>query len=120
MRIKLFAILILIGCFATACPAPCAIKDNEVAGIHADGARLVSALENFKASEQKYPRTLAELSPKYLDKVPETIGNRKFSYWTSEDGKYNLRIASPGGSSYSGSCSYSEIEERWQELAQSK
>lgn len=122
MRLKLLACLVLslTGWLTTACPAPCDLEDNEVSAIHTDGAQITAALDAFRASEQKYPQRLEELTPKYMDKVPEKIGGRKFSYSVNDAGKYNLRVASPSGGGYSGACSYSEIEDRWRKLLQSK
>lgn len=117
MRVKAFAVLICC-LLATACPAPCDVQDREIAAIHRDAAPLVRALEKFKQNENKYPRSLDELAPKYLDKVPQQIGSRQFSYWTSENGAYNLRVYSAGNSSYSGACSLAEIEDRRQKLEQ--
>lgn len=122
MRLKLCAGLILsAACWlTTACPAPCEIDDNEIAGIHQDGAQLITALDAFRTSENKYPAQLAELAPQYLDRVPEKIGGRSFSYSVNDKGKYNLRIASPSGGAYSGGCSYAEVEERWQKFLRTK
>ena len=120
MRFKIFIILISISAclLASGCPAPCEIEDREVKAVHTDAAPVVQALENFRKDEKKYPRALNELAPRYLDKIPERLGERKFSYSLVSSDNYNLRIYSPSGGSYSGSCSYSEIEEQWKRLNQ--
>ena len=117
-----FIFLILIAaCFLTAgCPAPCEIEDAEVTTIHADTEPIIAALETFRGAEKKYPRSLSELAPRYLDKIPEKVGGRKFSYIWISDGNYNLRVYSPSGGSYSGSCAYSEIADRWEYLNRAK
>lgn len=45
-----------------------------------EGNRIVAALDQFKADIGKYPDTLQELIPNYLDIIPRT----QFRYWVNE------------------------------------
>lgn len=92
------------------------MKDEEIKAVHNELAPIVQAIENYKKERNSYPRKLDELVPKHLGKIPATVGGRKFEYTVSSDNKYNIRVNSADGGSYSGSCSYAEVEEEWQEL----
>lgn len=45
-----------------------------------EGNRIVAALDQFNADNGKYPDTLQELIPNYLDIIPRT----QFRYWVNE------------------------------------
>lgn len=119
MLLKIFttSILFLAGFLTLACPAPCDIKDDEMQAIYADLSQVEQAIEDFRKDQKIYPKNLNELAPKYLLKIPPTAGGRKFQYIRTSDDKYNLRVNNRNGGSYSGSCSYSEIEDRWKDLS---
>lgn len=114
MRSKYFTFLVLFAvCLLTiACPAPCDMEDGEINAVHAELAPVVQAIENFHAEKKVYPNSLAELVPKYLKEVPKKANARKFSYNKISNDEYKIRINSQDGGTYSGSCEYSEIEDR--------
>ncbi len=116
MKSFTISLLLTIGLLTTACPAPCDMTDEEIKAVHNDLAPVVQAIENYKKEQKNYPRTLDEISPKYLEKIPLTAGGRKFEYIGTPDNRYNIRINSANGGSYSGSCSYSEIEDHWRDI----
>lgn len=119
MFLKVFTISVLFACalLTIACPAPCDMTDEETKAIYAELAPVAQAVENFKKEQKIYPKTLNELAPKYLEKIPPTAGGRKFEYIRTSDEKYNIRVNSKNGGSYSGSCSYSEVEDNWKDLS---
>lgn len=119
MLLKIFtvSILFLAGFLTLACPAPCDIKDDETRAIYADLSPIEQAIEDFHKDQKTYPKNLNELSPKYLSKIPQAAGGRKFRYIRMSDEKYSLRVNNRNGGTYSGSCSYSEIEDRWKDLS---
>lgn len=93
------------------------MTDEELKAVHNDLAPVVQAIENYKKDQTKYPSKLDELVPKYLATIPTTAGGRKYEYiGTSPDNRYNIRISSKNGGSYSGSCSYSEVEDEWKDI----
>lgn len=116
MRIKVLLLVILICAMCAGCPAPCEMSEQEVSTIHADSAPLVQALENFHVKKGVYPAELNELTPQFVDRVPESLGKRKFFYSRQSEQSYTLRIASADGGFYSGSCTSSEITDKWQRL----
>ena len=116
MKIFIISVLFAIGFLTAACPAPCDMKDEEIKAVHAELSPVVEAIENYRKDQKSYPRTIQEISPKYLDKLPPTVGGRKFEYITTADNRYNIRINAANGGSYSGSCSYDEIEDHWNDL----
>lgn len=109
-------LLIFIGLLTAACPAPCDMKDEEIRAVYTELAPVALAIENFKKEQKVYPQNLSELAPKYLAKLPPTAGGREFEYIRTSDDKYNIRVNSANGGSYSGSCSYSEIEDHWKDI----
>ena len=119
MFLKIFTVssLFIVSFLTLACPAPCDMSDEETKAVYAELATIVQAIENFHEDKKAYPQTLDELLPKYLEKVPATTGNRKFRYIRTSDEKYDIRVGNRNGGSYSGSCSYSEIEDRWKDLS---
>jgi hypothetical protein len=116
MRNFTLSLLFAFGLLTTACPAPCDMTDEEIKAVYTELSPVARAIENYKKDQKVYPQNLTEISPKYLDKLPSTAGGRKFEYIRTSDEKYNLRVESKNGGSYSGSCSYSEIEEQWQDI----
>lgn len=92
------------------------MKDAEIKAVHTDLAPIVQAIENYKKDRSSYPRKLDELVPKQLEKIPPTVGGRKFTYVVTSDNDYNIRINSANGGNYSGSCSYSDVEDQWQDI----
>lgn len=50
---------------------------------------LKQAVQKFNISEGHYPKTLDELVPKYLDKIPDAPGGYKFAY-TAATGEIRL------------------------------
>ncbi|MEO6589949.1 MAG: hypothetical protein ABIP06_11660 [Pyrinomonadaceae bacterium] len=117
MKTFIISLLFIVGLLTTACPAPCDMKDEEVKNIHAELAPVAQAIEGFKKEQKIYPHNLNELSPKYLDKMPPTVGGRKFEYIRTSDDKYTLRIEAKNGGNYSGSCSYEDVEDQWKGLS---
>ena len=118
MKIFIISLLFTVGLLTTACPAPCDMKDDEVKAVHTELAPVAQAIESFKKEQKIYPHNLNELSPKYLNKMPPTVGGRKFEYIRTSDDEYTLRIEARNGGNYSGSCSYSELEDRWKSLGE--
>jgi hypothetical protein len=53
----------------------------------AAGEEIVAAVEAYKAANQRYPETLAQLQPKYLGKLPQPASGTNFVYASSPDGK---------------------------------
>ena len=92
------------------------MTDEEIKAVHNDLAPVVQAIESFRKDQKVYPRTLDEIAPKYLEKIPPKAGEREFSYIRTSDEKYNIRVDAKNGGSYSGSCSYSEIEDHWRDI----
>lgn len=92
------------------------MSEQEVSTIHLDSAPLAQALENFRAKQGVYPAELNELAPQFVERVPESLGNRKFFYTRQSEKSFTLRLASADGSFYSGSCTSTEIEDKWQSL----
>ncbi|MEP6923154.1 MAG: hypothetical protein ABI954_01705 [Pyrinomonadaceae bacterium] len=116
MRVKILLLLILTSALCAGCPAPCEMSEQEVSTIHVAIAPLVQALENFHVAQGVYPSELNELTPKFVERVPESLGERKFFYSRQSEQSYLLRVASADGSFYSGSCTSSEITDKWQSL----
>lgn len=119
MRLKnLLFCGVLAACLllTAACPAPCELEDAQVGAVYEDLKPVKQALENFRKTENKYPQKLDELVPRYLPSVPQKAGGRALSYIPVSEKEYNLRIAAPDGSTYSGSCSMADVEDRWKEL----
>lgn len=99
-----------------ACPEPCDMKDEDIKKVHAELVPVVEAVENFHTEQKVYPKTLTELSPKYLKTTPKKVGGREFSYIVVSDNEYKIRVNSPSGGSYSGSCEYTDIKSRWEKI----
>lgn len=118
MLLKIFTIFVFFafGLLTIACPAPCDMSDEEVKTVYAELAPVIQTIENFRKDQKIYPQTLNELLPKYLEKIPLTVGNRKFEYIRVSDERYNVLINAKNGGSYSGRCSYQEVDERWKDL----
>ena len=116
-KIITISIVAVFGLMTLACPAPCDIKDDETRAIHNDLSPIEQAIEDFRKDQNVYPKSLNDLAPKYVAKIPPTAGGRKFDYVRISDDKYNIRVNSRNGGSYSGSCSYSDIEDRWKDLS---
>lgn len=117
--VKKFLVISMLAAsclFTAACPAPCEIQDNQVNTVYEELKPITLALENFKKSENKYPQKLDELVPKYLPSVPQKAGGREISYFPVSEKEYNLKINAPNGGTYSGTCTFSDIEERQKEL----
>lgn len=56
-----------------------------------DLARVACGLERYRLANQKYPATLAELAPKFIDSVPHDICNGEpLHYRVEADGNYTL------------------------------
>lgn len=106
----------MLGAATTACPAPCEVSDAELAPIYNDAQPLVAALEKYRADSSAYPQSLNELAPKYLSEIPSQLGRRKFSYNRLSEKEYILKIASPDGGFYSGSCTLTEIRKYFENL----
>ncbi|MEW6348108.1 MAG: hypothetical protein AB1646_03545 [Thermodesulfobacteriota bacterium] len=54
-----------------------------------NGERIIAAVDKLKAHHGQFPRTLEELTPRYLDEVPcatLTLSGRHFSYWRTNSG----------------------------------
>jgi hypothetical protein len=116
MRIKGLLLVIVMCGLSAGCPAPCEMSAEEVSTIHVDSATLVQALENFHVKQGVYPAELNQLLPQFMERVPESLGGRKFFYSRQSEQRYTLRIASADNSFYSGSCTSAEIEDKWQSL----
>ena len=117
--VKKFLVISILAAsclFTAACPAPCEIQDNQVNTVYEELKPITLALENFKKSENKYPQKLEELAPKYLPNIPQKAGGRAIFYIPISDKEYNLRIAAPNGGTYSGTCTFTDIETRQKEL----
>ena len=112
----LLPVLILAVTFSAACPAPCKISDADVGPVHDDAVPLIAALEKFRAERSDYPKQLEELAPKYVARIPDKFGSRKFSYTRQSATAYELRVASANGEFYSESCTMPEIETLWNKL----
>ena len=50
------------------------------------GKEIVAAVEAFKAANKRYPEHLADLQPKYLEKIPQPALGTNFVYAISPDG----------------------------------
>jgi hypothetical protein len=56
------------------------------------GDQIIHALEQFRADHGKYPKSLADLSPKYMQEVPPpTWGLKTWQYEADEKG-FTLRV----------------------------
>mgnify|MGYP001262145552 CR=1 FL=1 len=110
------SVLFSIALLTAACPAPCDMKDEEIKTAYEELAPVVRAIENFRQEQNALPRTLDELAPKYLARVPDTAAGRKFEYIRMSNDRYNIRVDSANGGNYSGSCSYKEIEDLRRDL----
>jgi hypothetical protein len=53
------------------------------------GDLIVKALEAYYNENGKYPDTLQELVPKYLDEVPTTSTGQEYKYYLKEPTAYN-------------------------------
>src|SRR3712207_52155 len=109
-KLILFLWCIFLGLICAGCPAPCDVEaPPEAAQIFEDSTPIIEALKKYKAERQDYPQSLNELVPKYLARLPEKVGGRKFTYHRLDENQFNFRVHSRNGGSYSGSCSLSEI-----------
>ncbi|MBN2007587.1 MAG: hypothetical protein JXA21_29850 [Anaerolineae bacterium] len=59
-----------------------------------DADTLVLAIEQFRTDAGKYPDTLNNLVPEYLERIPQLPGNAQFEYQFEGD-KYSLSYAYP-------------------------
>ena len=50
------------------------------------GKEIVAAVEAYKLGNKRYPEHLAELQPKYLQKIPRPAPGTNFVYAVSSDG----------------------------------
>ena len=50
------------------------------------GKEIVAAVEAFKAGSKRYPEHLADLQPKYLEKIPRPAPGTNYVYAVSSDG----------------------------------
>ena len=100
MKLILFLILALN---LTACSLLIGIKESN--GQHTCKP-IIEALENYKKNLGKYPKELSELTPKYLDKIPEQVTEHRLNYSWRED-SYSLTFNYSGGGVGVGRCSYS-------------
>jgi hypothetical protein len=111
----LLLLCLVFSVFSTGCPAPCDANQQEILLIRNELAPLVQALELYKKEHKTYPQSLQNLYPLHVT-VDEYVAGRKLTYHRISENRYNLNVHSRSGSSYSGSCSASVIEEKWTDL----
>lgn len=108
------ASFVFLAFLGAGCPAPCDVTGDEVEQIHNELAPLVQDLEAYKKRRGVYPEKITDMYPLHVT-VSERAGNRKLAYHRIDENRYNLRVYSRSGSSYSGSCSAAEIVEKYEE-----
>lgn len=70
--------------------------NNQIAQSRADV--LVSAVKKFYSENQRYPKSLDDLVPRYVDQIPSakyTFTFNEFKYENSEDGAYLMYVELP-------------------------
>jgi len=74
---------------------------------------LQEALENYHTEKERYPPTLSDLLPIYLDKFPEPgWGTGGWGYKVGNDGQAYSFFLGKGESAYP-RCFYDSVEGRW-------
>lgn len=60
---------------------------------------IIEALEEYKADHDEYPKSLEQIVPQYLSKIPSTgmCSYRDFGYHRSDDGSYIMLIYTSSG-----------------------
>jgi len=64
--------------------------NNQRQKVFADGTRIASGINSYYEVNNKYPKDLDELIPKYIDSIPKiktTYDEGDFVYYITEDGK---------------------------------
>ena len=103
------ATLLIIACNLIATPEPPGVGEKAELG-YAVCDPIVKALEQYRAENDAYPETLAELAPKYLVEVPTDVNDQPISY-TRTSGSFSLAFhyIGPGMNT----CTYTP-EDKWQ------
>ena len=132
----LVTVLFLAGCAAlgdqavTKIPQPTIIKTVEITetpratlnpneeaskGIET-GDEIVDAIENYHKDKGQYPKSLDDLIPEYLEKIPVTVTGEEYKYGVFEVegfGPYSLHF-SIAGDGWMGGCVYSTKYSAWE------
>jgi hypothetical protein len=77
--------MVLFIFIASSMPISGVIINNQMKSSIKNGNIIVQAIERFNLENQRYPNSLPELVPKYLDNIPRTK-----MFWKGEDYNYYL------------------------------
>jgi predicted small lipoprotein YifL len=74
--IAILAASLLAGCGKSSAPNATPPANSPMSNLDT----LKQAIQKFNTAEAHFPKTLDELVPKYLDKIPDAPGGYKYDY----------------------------------------
>jgi len=72
--------------------AGCSSDQSKINETKQRGDQIIQALEQFIADQRHYPRSLSELSPKYIEKLPTPAWGLKAWQYEADEDEFTLKV----------------------------
>jgi hypothetical protein len=75
--------------------------------------QIIEALEKYRFEKGRYPSSLSDLLPVYLQSIPSTTTNQKFQYFIYKNGTYELTFHLACRTDLNTNCTYTKQDNFW-------
>ena len=85
-------LLFFLPLLVTLCIAGCSNGQGRIDETKQKGNQIIRALEQFRIDRGQYPKSLADLSPKYIRELPPPTWGLKTWQYESDGSEFTLRV----------------------------